>query len=184
MISAALAILESDEQRNELSEFYEKNKNRFYAIAFEHLHNIQDSEDAIQETFLRIANAPDKFFILNDEKRISYVCAILRNVSIDMFKKNIKEATDEIPDDIVYKNDYALLENSLFNKISHNEILVFIDNLPQLQRNVLKLTCLSGLSIDETAQILKISKSAVNQRLYLARKSIKEFLIGRNKSDE
>lgn len=55
MISAALAILETEEERNELSDFYEKYKNRFYAIAFERLHNEQDSEDAIQETFLRSA---------------------------------------------------------------------------------------------------------------------------------
>ncbi len=64
MISAALAILESEEQRNELSEFYEENKSRLYSIALERLHNRQDAEDAIQETFLGIAEKPDKFFSL------------------------------------------------------------------------------------------------------------------------
>lgn len=39
MISAALAILKTDEQRNELSAFYEENKKRFYAIAFSKLNN-------------------------------------------------------------------------------------------------------------------------------------------------
>ena len=34
MISAALAILETDEQRNELSEIYEHNINTLYSIAF------------------------------------------------------------------------------------------------------------------------------------------------------
>ena len=34
MISTALALLETDEQRNVLSEFYQKYKNRFYAIAY------------------------------------------------------------------------------------------------------------------------------------------------------
>lgn len=33
MISTALALLKTDEQRNVLSEFYQKYKNRFYAIA-------------------------------------------------------------------------------------------------------------------------------------------------------
>ena len=60
----------------------------------------------------------------------------------------------------------------------------FIKNLPILQRNVLFLTCLSELSIDETAKILKISKTAANQRLYLARKAIKEYVEERSVRDE
>ena len=39
MITAALAILQTDEQRTIISDFYQKYKNRFYAIAYEHLHN-------------------------------------------------------------------------------------------------------------------------------------------------
>lgn len=62
MITAALAVLKTDEQRNIISDFYQMYKNRFYAIAYEHLHNLQDSEEAIQEAFLRIAVNPYKFF--------------------------------------------------------------------------------------------------------------------------
>lgn len=49
MISAALAVLESEEQRNELSEIYENNISNFYNIAFQQLHNKHDAEDAIQD---------------------------------------------------------------------------------------------------------------------------------------
>ena len=47
MISSALAILETEEQRNELSEFYEQYKDRFYAISFSKLHNRESAEDAV-----------------------------------------------------------------------------------------------------------------------------------------
>lgn len=176
MISAALAILETEEERNELSVFYEKYKDRFYAIAFEHLHNVQDSEDAIQEVFLRIANKPEKFFSCSDDERIYYASAIVRNVSIDMFNKKSNHPVADISENIMFQAEPELLENSLLQKVSHNELLDFINNLPELQRNVLVLTCLSELSISETAETLKISKAAVNQRLYLARKSIKSFI--------
>lgn len=96
MVAAALAVLENEEQRNELAEFYKKHKNRFYETAFEHLHNRQDAEDALQETFLRIADKPDKFFSLSNSGQIYFVSAIIRNVSIDMFNKKIKHKTDEI----------------------------------------------------------------------------------------
>lgn len=180
MIAAALAVLENEEQRNELCEFYEKYKSRFFAIAFEHLHNRQDSEDALQETFLRIADKPGKFFSLSNSGQIYFVSAIIRNVSIDMFNKKIKHKTDEIMEDFVYKHELDLPENVLLETISYDELLGFINNLPVLQKNVLMLTCLLEFSISETADVLKISKNTVNQRLYLARKSIKAFIERRN----
>ena len=80
MISAALAILESDEQRNELSEIYESNMKKFYSIAFSRLHNKQDTEDAIQDAFLAVAKNPDVFFNIPIDKRVSYINVIIRNV--------------------------------------------------------------------------------------------------------
>ena len=47
MISAALALLETDEQRNILSEFYQKYKNRFYAIAYSCLLYTSDAADEL-----------------------------------------------------------------------------------------------------------------------------------------
>mgnify|MGYP000823090620 FL=1 len=52
MISTALALLKTDEQRNVLSEFYQKYKNRFYAIAYSKLHGKTAAEDAVQELSL------------------------------------------------------------------------------------------------------------------------------------
>ena len=176
MITAALAILQTDEQRTIISDFYQKNKNRFYAIAYEHLHDPQDSEEAIEETLLRIAVDPDKFFSLSGDGRIYFVSAIIRNVSIDMYNKKTKHQLEELHEDLIYRSDPEFLENSLLEKISHKELLDFINGLPELQRNVLILTCLSELSISDTAETLGVSKAVVNQRLYLARKSIRSFI--------
>ena len=73
MISAALAVLESEEQRNELSEIYENNISNFYNIAFQQLHNKHDAEDAIQDAFLAIANNPSIFFGIPNENKMPYL---------------------------------------------------------------------------------------------------------------
>ncbi len=176
MISAALAMLETQAERNELLKIYEQNIKTFYSIAFSKLHNRQDAEDAIQEAFLRIANKPNKFLSLSNNERIYFVSAIVKNVSIDIFNKKNKRPLKNLSENSAYLSDPELLENSLLQKVSYNELLDFINNLPELQRNVLVLTCLSEFSISETAEALQISKAAVNQRLYLARKSIKIFI--------
>ena len=68
MISTALALLKTDEQRNVLSEFYQKYKNRFYAIAYSKLHGKAAAEDAVQEAFLRIVDKPENFLKLSITK--------------------------------------------------------------------------------------------------------------------
>ena len=123
MITAALAVLKTDEQRNVISDFYQMYKNRFYAIAYEHLHNPQDSEEAIQEAFLRITVNPDKFFSLSGDERIYLVSAIIRNTSIDMYNKKTKHQQEELPEDLIYQSDPEFLENSLLEKFSHEELL-------------------------------------------------------------
>lgn len=79
MISAALAVLESEEQRNELSEIYENNISNFYNIAFQQLHNKHDAEDAIQDAFLAIANNTSIFFGIPNENKMPYINAVIRN---------------------------------------------------------------------------------------------------------
>ena len=184
MISEALAVLETEEQRNELAEFYEKNKSRFYTIAFGHLHKQEEAEDAVQEAFLEIANKPDTFFSLSDKKRIQYLYAVVKNVSIDMLNKNGKLQSEELSKDIVYRDDENIIENTLLDNISRDEILSFIERLPELQRNALMLVCLSELSTYEASQILKVSENVIYQRLHLARKAIKQFIEERNKNDD
>ena len=73
MISVALAVLESEEQRNELDILYEKNKDTFLAIALKILKNLNDAEDALQEAFLSVVKYPDTFFNIPENKRVAYI---------------------------------------------------------------------------------------------------------------
>ena len=176
MISGALAILKSDAQRNEMSEFYEKHKKRFLSIALKILNNEEEMEDAVQDAFLKIADKPDKFFSLNEFNRIQYMCAVVKNVSLDIYNKRKKVQTEPLTEDIVFQNEPNLIENLMLDDISNKELIDFIKGLPKLQQNVLVLTRLSKLSVCETARQLNVSEDVVNQRLYLARKAIKKFI--------
>ena len=176
MISTALALLETDEQRNVLSEFYQKYKNRFYAIAYSKLHGKDAAEDAVQEAFLRIVDKPENFFKIEHNKRMAYADVIVRNVSIDMFNKNNVHELEELTDDVSNEN-YALgLEDTVIGSVSKNELLAFILKLPVLQRDILNLKVVFELSNSEIAQKLNVSENVVRQRLYQARKSILDFL--------
>ncbi len=87
MISAAIAMLNTQDEQNTLSEFYRENKNRLYAIAISKLKNKESAEDALQETFLNIAKYPKTFFALDAHKRLSYALTIIKHVISGMLKK-------------------------------------------------------------------------------------------------
>lgn len=176
MISAALALLKTDEQRNVLSEFYQKYKNRFYAIAYSKLHGKAAAEDAVQEAFLRIVDKPEKFFKIEHNKRVAYADVIVRNVAIDMFNKNKAHEFEELTDDVSNENYAPGLEDTVIGSVSKNELLAFILKLPVLQRDILNLKVVFELSNSEIAQKLNVSETVVRQRLFQARKSISSFL--------
>lgn len=180
MISASLAILETDEQRNELADFYNKSRKRLYNIAYSKLHDSAAAEDAVQETFLRIADKPKNFFGVSLEKRQSYADVIVKNVSYDMLREKINKpienlddyecetATDLSAEDIVIDNEnaYALVE--------------FIRAMPEGMKDALMLQSVHKESSAGIAKILNISEDAARQRLSRAKRLIKEFLERRS----
>lgn len=176
MISAALGILETDEQRSELAEFYRKTKNRLYRIAFSKLHNKESAEDAVQETFLRLAEDRDRFFAMRESERVIFAGVVTRNIAIDMFKKETELAAVELSEDISDENSENPPEEELLFKFTEEKLTEFIRSLPPLQKDVLYLKAVHGMTTREIAAKLRVSENVIRQRLFCARKAIKEAL--------
>lgn len=182
MFEMTIAAIENEEQRNELAEFYSKHKNRLYSIALSKLHNKEDAEDAVQAVFSEIADKPEKFFEIPPDDRLAYTDVMLRNIAVDMFKKIKKVQVDELDEEI---EDMTIsLENNILDKISHDEIVAFMKQLPTEQKSVLLLHCYFGLTVYEVSQRLNISLVTTNRRLMLARKAIRDFIDERNANYE
>ena len=179
MVDTTIYVIENEEQRNELKEFYLKHKNRLYSFAFSKLHNKEDAEDAVQEVFSDIAEKPEKFFKVHPKRRLAYTDVILRNIAIDMLKRKNKIQTEELNDEI--EDVCVSLENNLFDKIERKRIVEFVNNLPTMRRSVLMLHCFFDLTIDDISQRLNISPATVRKHLALARKAVREFVDERNK---
>ena len=176
MISAAFAILQTEEERNELSEFYKENKGRFFAIALSKLHKKEAAEDALQEAFLNIAKYPKTFFALEAHKKVSYALLIIKNVISRMQKDSYKHAIVELTDTIV--DDALSVEDIVIGNISAEKVKGFINRLPEARKQALNLKAVYGLSNTQIADILDISEAAVRKRISDAYKLIKDFIEG------
>lgn len=176
MISTALAILETDKQRNELDEFYKENLGKLYSIAISKLCNQQSAEDAIQETFLRICKYPKKFFEIEVHKRLSYAVIIIRNVVSDMLRDNLKHEYDELSEDII--GNVRPVEDIVLGKVFSEELEKFICTMPEVLRETITLKLTYNLTTRQIADVIGISELAARKRISNAYKRINEFIDG------
>ena len=180
MISAALSVIEDEKQRNELAIFYEKYKHRFYNIAYSKTKDPDESEDAVQEAFTRIANKPERFFNITSEERLRYVDGIVRHIAVDIFNKRTKIKTislDEMDDVIPSENISP--EEKYITDVSADDIVRFTLTLPENQRQALFMYVHQRLSYSEISQTLNISEELARKRVSIARKAIKNYVEGR-----
>lgn len=181
MIADALAILETDEQRNVLSEFYEENKKRLLAFAYSKLHKREDAEDVIQDVFVNIMKYPEKFFAMEVHKRLPYTLIIIRNEISHRFNNQNRIDTDELDEDI---SDGSLsVENMVIGKISAENMKKFIREMPRAQREAIELKTIYGLTNSEIAGVLKISEATARKRISNACKLIKEYVNGASNNE-
>ncbi len=178
MISAALAVLETDEQRNELSKLYDCNIKTFYSIAFSKLHNEEDAKDAIQDAFLAVAKNPDLLFKIPDSKRVSYINVIIRNSAYKIWGK--RNAEREIEADSEELGTEPSAEEIVLDKCSCEEIIGFIDTLPEKTKTALYLKSALGLTNADLARILGISEEAAKKRVLRAIYKIREYAEVKN----
>lgn len=178
MISAALAIINDDNQRNELSEIYRQNARIFFAIAMAKLHNKQDAEEAVQEAFLSIARSPDCLFNIPSERRVAYINVIIRNHAFRIwnYKNKLKDIEIELKEEMAY--GAPLVEEKVCVECSCEEIYRFIDKLPESLRSALALKLNFGLRYSDIARILGMTEEGVKSRIKKANAMILEFLEG------
>lgn len=169
------SVIDDAAQRSELEAFYRENLNCFLNAAYLNLHNKNDAEDAVQEAFCEIISKPDSFFDIAPNNRVGFMVAVVRNISVDMFNKKNKAPVEVLNEAIAYDDDPCSFENDIIGKVSKDELKQFIKSLPPLQRDVLTLRCLIGLSTAETADKLNISQSAVKTRLRLAKEAVRKY---------
>ncbi len=78
------------EKMEELYELYEQ---KIYYVAYSILNNIQQAEDAVQETFITLYKNLEKLHSLSTEELKRYILRVAKNKAIDSYRKNRRHET-------------------------------------------------------------------------------------------
>ena len=86
-----LSLLDSEEEISKFELIYSTYKKQMYYTANNILKDSHLAEDAVHNAFLRIINNLEKIEDINSHKTKGLIVIIVKNVSIDIYRKNINK---------------------------------------------------------------------------------------------
>lgn len=144
------------------NQFIEKLKNRdedafsllyneyvrlIYHIAYSYTHNREDSEDIVNEVFMKIMSSLDNYHHQNKFKE--WICSITRNHCLNYVSRN--KERDNILDEELIQQEKDHSSNSL------HLIMIFDDYLDQETRQIMILRFIYHYKFKDIATILGIT---------------------------
>lgn len=159
--------------RQPIQKLIEQYQNNLYAIAINVCKNAEDAEDVVQDTFIQY------YTIKKDFESEQHIRAWLIRVAINK-SKNMNHT--------FWRRNKLSLEDYMdtltFDTPESEDIFETVMKLPEKYRIVIHLFYYEDYSIQEIADILKLSVSNVKVRLSRGRSLLKETLKEEWEDDE
>ena len=161
------------------SKLLKKYKGAIYSMIYKMVRNKQDTEDLVQEAFIKAFSSLSSF---NDEYAFStWLFKIATNNCIDYLrKKKLKTLSIDKPLDSEEGDLFIELadkqenpEDGLLDREKKSKIDIAIDSLPPIYRYTIILRHKEDKSYEEISQILNIPIGTVKARIFRAREMLK-----------
>jgi len=160
----------------DLKKIYESHYNELVRFAFKHLNNVHLAEDVVQDVFITLWEKRDSIDINKSVK--SYMFTSVRNHSINYLRSKYKRTIFiELSDFVLHgenETDNDLISSDLTSLIERS-----IERLPNKCKIIFLLSRNFGMTYDEIASHLNLSKRTVHTQIGIALKKIRKQL-GKN----
>jgi RNA polymerase sigma-70 factor (ECF subfamily) len=142
-----------------------------YRVAYAVVRNPHDSEDVVQETFLKLYRA-GAWEGMRDEK--AFLARTAWRIAVDKRPKALSQSLS--PD--LESNDSRSPEDAAVTADWSAAVHRLVDSLPEELRRPLALAAVEELNSREIAQVMGIAEGTVRTRIMRARQILKQKLAG------
>ncbi|MBO5410807.1 MAG: RNA polymerase sigma factor, partial [Clostridia bacterium] len=164
--------------KDAFEELYRLTSPKAYFVALQIVRNEQDAEDILQETYIKVHEKISG--IDPSQSFMGWLYRVVSNMSKNLLKKRNtlvfevyeNESFEEIPDDTTEFSP----EESLNQEEACREVMAAIDELTDEKRVCIVMKYFGEMTVREIAEILEVPEGTVKNRLYTARKDLKEKL--------
>jgi RNA polymerase sigma-70 factor, ECF subfamily len=163
-LAAGCASGESDA----FAEVYRRFGERMKSIAFNHLGNVADAEDAVQEVFIKLHRAARGF--TGEAAFSTWLYRILVNTCLDMIRKRRRRIQETQIDDVLA----ATRSGTSVDDAKRITLRKMLSELPEQRRSVFVLFEIEGLSHAEIGEILDISEGNSKWILFSTKKQLQQ----------
>ncbi len=172
--------------RGAFRQLVERHQRRAFAIALSLVRDENDARELVQDAFLRVFKNLQGF--QGSSSFFTWLYRIITNLSIDLIRKPGRQTTDldEARLDVEEGADLELPFLSRFDGADPVDVVrrreiaarlqTALDALPSYHRAVIVMREIDGLSYEEMAQAMGVSKGTIMSRLFHARQKLQKAL--------
>lgn len=189
-------------------ELVDRYKDRSLSLITKILKNHNESEDCLQDVFMKIFNSIMSESFEQKSKFSTYIYSIVYNSAVDYYKKHrkknfnivsidVNDSNYKIGDELTMNFDESRIDKGLYSqgtefnpeqKLSQNEISVlineYINNIPEHYSVILNMFYINELSHDEISKILNLPIGTIKNRIFRAKEKLKYMLLKRITAEE
>jgi RNA polymerase sigma-70 factor (ECF subfamily) len=159
------------QNRERIKEIYDRQVDRVYRTAMVFMKNSQDAEDIVQSVFLTLIEKGIQFDTPEHEK--AWFIVTTRNRCKDILKSYWRKSVDLVDDSMDETADDGSTDSP--GSDSAAEALELIMNLPEEQREIVLLHYYEGYTVNETAEMLKLSESKIRSQIASAKRALSKL---------
>jgi RNA polymerase sigma-70 factor, ECF subfamily len=164
----------------------ERHQRRAYTLAFNLVRDENDAREIVQEAFLRVYRGLSTF--QGGSSFFTWLYRIVTNLAIDVMRKPGRSVGEfdesQTPGDAPDESDYPLLAridgSDPLDALHRNELsaklTAALEALPPYHRGVILMREVDGMSYDEMALAMGVSKGTIMSRLFHARQKLQRAL--------
>jgi RNA polymerase sigma-70 factor (ECF subfamily) len=165
---------------NALMSRYER---RLYRLIWKVVRNNEDTQDVLQETFIRLHRSVDR--LREDVSLQPWLFRTASNLAIDHLRKVKPGRTISLDDrqqetgqepETIHGESPDDPHRRVVRKQLEERLVAALNRLPKRQRMAMTLRCLRDLSMREIAKVLKCKERTVGTTLFAARKKLMKEL--------
>jgi RNA polymerase sigma-70 factor (family 1) len=150
--------------------------NKLLGFANAIVKNNEDAGEVVNDVFIKLWRA--RATIEKIDNLQLYLYKATRNTCLNYLAKNSRHAVKSLDDiDLELKSPVQNPEEALITKEMNHRLYMAINSLPPRCKMIFKLIKEDGLSYKETASLLNLSVSTVDNQLVLALKKLSKELF-------
>lgn len=153
-------------------------------VCYRYVNSASEAEDLLQDSFIKIFDSIESFTWRGEGSFSAWMRRIVVNTSINALNKKKRLRLVSLDNDdglhnrikASHDDEDSLLESISNAGVSPQQLLLLLNDLPEIYRIVFNLAVIDGLKHKEIADIIGIDESSSRSRLLRAKNMLREAL--------